>query len=171
MSLVIVESLIYIQYNKPLQFPCNLLSSRRLCYFLFCDFFRPDQGCLTFEHLGLLVGIHFYRLNLSFSSTGASMLLRLDLFTIYQYLLDLYVFSIVLAFIKPNQHETCLIGCRIYCFSQVSIKLIRSVLSVVLWQLCLIYAFVAFCIAPRTYRLDLADLSLSASAIFATTRP
>ena len=43
--------------SNPLQFPCNLLSRRRLRYFLFCEFFRADQGHLIFERLDLLVSV------------------------------------------------------------------------------------------------------------------
>jgi len=88
-SLVIVESLIHIQYNKSLQFPAALFFFSATSPPFLCDFFRADQERLTFERLGLLESFRFYRLNLSFSSTGALLLLRLDLFTIYQYLLDL----------------------------------------------------------------------------------
>ena len=98
--------------NKLYFFPCKLLFSRRHRYFFFCEFFRVDQGRLTFERLDLLVSFHLPSKS-EIQLPGASLFSRLDLFISYRYRLELQVFPIILAFIRFIRLETRVFGCEI----------------------------------------------------------
>ena len=118
----ICKSFVTRPINKLYFFLAIYFSVGGFAIFIFCEFFRDDQGRLTFERLDLLVSFHLpnkSKLQLS----GASLLLRLDLFKNYRIHLDFDLWCIAV-FSSRFIHNSsglaiCLIGYQFLCCSDI----------------------------------------------------